>query len=1022
VTDQPVVSTAPVPPRSVRPGLPSGVVTLLFTDIEGSTRLLARLGDAYGAVLELHDQLLRDVVTANGGRVVNTQGDSFFVVFEQPSSAVDAALEAQRRIASAGWPAGFEVRVRMGIHTGTVALRASDYVGIDVHRAARIMGAGHGGQVLISAPTAAGVDGALPAGATLRDLGAHLLKDLAEPIGLFQLVHPDLATDFPALVTADAGRRGLPVPASPFVGRERELATLAGLLTDQDDRLITLIGPGGSGKTRLALRAAADLQASLRDGALFVDLAPVTDVEAALALIATAIGAPQSREQPVLEEIKLRLRDQETLLLLDNLEQVPALGPSIADLLAVAPRLRVLATSREPLHVRGEQRFPVPPLALPDAERLPETQELDRFEAIRLFVERARAVRPDFALTDDNAAAVVEICRRLDGLPLAIELATARLTLFEPDALRDRLGSRLQGAGRGTRDLPERQQTLRSTIDWSYRLLEAPEQQLFEVLSLVSHLSFEAVEGIAGALDLGVDPLDGLASLIDQSLVRRDGATGLGLLQTIREFAAERLAARPELAAAAREAHARWFTDEARHHLADSHVAGARIADDLAPQTEDLEAAWRSWLEGDRFEELEPVFKALAIVHEARARYRAIVDLAEAYLAALARTPASEARAAKELTLRTARARALLALEGYTEGVEQAYEEALGPLRAEGARPRSFPVLRDLSRLYLGSGRFLKAEVIGRELLSLADDQDDPAIRLDARLLIANARMWEGDLHEAVDILETSIATFDGVAGAGRAFRIGPDPRISTLTTSAFIRWMLGYPDTAAERMDQAVQLARESGPYSLVYALYHAGFLRLWRAEPELVAARTAELLDVLADRDFPIWRALGTCLAGVADSLLGRGEDGLRRFDQGLAMYRGMKTPPAFWPGLRLLRTMCLVSAGRLQEAAALTAEVQREPSDAASHVLALVLGADVAAATGDVAGAAAQLEDALERATSMDARMFIVTAETRRLALHRGADVPDDGSALRAAYEALPEGHASRDGLAARALLEA
>ena len=537
----------------------------------------------------------------------------------------------------------------------------------------------------------------------------------------------------------------------------------------------------------------------------------------------------------------------------------------------------------------------------------------------------------------------------------------------------------------------------------------------------MSHLSFEAVEGIAEPLDLGLTPLDGLASLIDQSLVRRDGATGLGMLQTIREFAAERLAARPELDAPARLAHARWVTDDARQHVFDQQGTAARTAAELAPQTEDLEAAWRYWLERDQLDELEPLFKALGIVHEARARYRAIVGLADAYLDGLAATPESDERAARELALRSARARALLAVEGYTEAVERAYEEALDPIRAGGIKPRSFPILRDLSRLYLGSGRFLKAEMIGRELLELADEQDDPAMRLDARLLIGNGRMWAGELHTSLELLEASIAEFERVGGGARGFRIGPDPRISTLTTSAFIRSLLGYPDTAAARIDGAVELARESGPYSLVYALYHAGFLRLWRAEPELVAARAAELLDVIADRDFPIWRALGTCLAGVADALLGRGEEGLRQFDEGLAMYRGMKTPPAFWPGLRLLRTMCLAAAGRIPEAAALVAEVQGEPADAASHVHALIAGADLAMAMGDLARAEEQLSEAVDRARPMDARMLILLGETRRLALHRARDVPDDGSLLRAAYDGMPEGHATRDGLAARALLE-
>jgi hypothetical protein len=312
--------------------------------------------------------------------------------------------------------------------------------------------------------------------------------------------------------------------------------------------------------------------------------------------------------------------------------------------------------------------------------------------------------------------------------------------------------------------------------------------------------------------------------------------------------------------------------------------------------------------------------------------------------------------------------------------------------------------------------------MIGRELLTLAEEQGDPAIRLDAQLLIANGRMWAGELHEAVELLETSIADFDAPGGARRGFRIGPDPRISTLTTSAFIRWMVGYPDTAAERMDHAVELARESGPYSLVYALYHAGFFRVWRGEPDHAAARAAELLDVLVDRDFPIWRALGTCLAGVGDALQGRGEAGLRRFDDGLAMYRGMKTPPAFWPGLQLLRTMCLVSAGRLPEAAALIREVQEAPADAASHVFTRIAGGDIALAMADTVSAEAQIDDALRRARSMDARMLVLVAETRRLAVHRAVGIADDATGLREAYAALPEGHEGVAGRAARALLDA
>src|SRR5947208_2492888 len=400
----------------------SQTLAFLFTDIEGSTRLWEQYRERMKDALECHDAILREAVEASNGRVVKSTGDGFMVVFASATDGLSACLKAQHDLASASWGETGALRVRMALHVGEAARRNGDYYGPTLNRAARVMSAGHGGQVLLSAAAAALVVDQLPEGTTLRDLG-----------------------------------------------------------------------------------------------------------------------------------------EQRLLLILDNFEQVTASAPTAAQLLLGCPRLKLLVTSREALHVRGEQLFAVPPLSLPSpAQRHVSGEQLVRYEAIQLFVERAREVRPEFRLTDDNADAVVEICRRLDGLPLAIELATARINVFSPEALRDRLSSRLRLLHGGAQDLPARQQTLRATIEWSYQLLEPGEQRLFELLSVFSGISFDAVEAVAGKIDdlrgTGIDTLDGLASLADKSLIRQAeagaGEPRLAMLETIREYATERLDDLPDFSAA----------------------------------------------------------------------------------------------------------------------------------------------------------------------------------------------------------------------------------------------------------------------------------------------------------------------------------------------------------------------------------------------------------------------------------------------------------------------------------------
>ena len=495
-------------------GLPVGTVTFLFTDIEGSTRLLHELGpDAYAAALAEHRRVLRDAFRVGGGVEVDTQGDAFFVAFPTAPGALAAA-----RLAMKGLQGG-PVRVRVGLHTGTPLVTDEGYVGVDVHRAARIAAAGHGGQALLSSATASLVDQAL-----LRDLGEHRLKDLSAPERVYQIGDED----FPRLKSLH--QTNLPVPATPFLGRRQELHELRQLLKAPHPRLVTLTGPGGSGKTRLALQAAAEAADAFSDGVFWVPLATVGDPGAVLATIGQALGTGDSPAQ--------HIGGMAMLLVLDNVEQLIDAAPEVAGLLTACPRLHVLVTSRELLAVAGEQVYPVPPL-LPD-------------DSVEMFVARAQTVRPDFAPTPVLPA----LCAQLDHLPLALELAAARVRMMSVEQLAARLGNRLDllRAGRGANP---RQQTLRTTVAWSYDLLSAAEQQLFARLSIfVGGCTLEAAEAVCDA------DLDVLQSLVDKSLCRLRDDGRFWMLETIREFALECLSRLPD-ADARRRRHAEHFRAQA---------------------------------------------------------------------------------------------------------------------------------------------------------------------------------------------------------------------------------------------------------------------------------------------------------------------------------------------------------------------------------------------------------------------------------------------------------------------------
>jgi class 3 adenylate cyclase len=413
-----------------RPDLPTGTVTFVMTDIEGSTRLLQELGNRYPAVLADHHRLLRAAFERAGGVEFGSGGDALFVAFRDATAAVAAAADGQRALAGHAWPTGVAVRVRMGIHTGTGVLQDGDYVGLDIHRAARIASAGHGGQVLVSRTTRALLEDASVSGLAARDLGEHRLKDLERPEHLYQVEAAGLDREFPPLRSLDARRHNLPEQLTPFVGRSAERARAVELVAS--NRLVTFTGPGGSGKTRLALESAAASLERFGDGVFFVALAPIDDRDLVVPTIAAAVGLREAPGRPMRDRLLEHLRDRSSLLVLDNFEQIVACAPFVGELLAAAPRVHVLVTSRESLAIAGEQELPVPPLALPALDEPVDPERLREVDAIALFVQRARAVRPAFDLTAENARAVAEICVRLDGLPLALELAAARIKLFEP--------------------------------------------------------------------------------------------------------------------------------------------------------------------------------------------------------------------------------------------------------------------------------------------------------------------------------------------------------------------------------------------------------------------------------------------------------------------------------------------------------------------------------------------------------------------------------------------------------------
>lgn len=781
--------------------LPTGTVTFLFTDVAGSTALLHELGaDAYANVLAEHRLLLRSTFAKHGGVEIDTQGDSFFAAFRRASDALAAARDGQAALVAT------PVRVRIGIHTGEPLVTAEGYAGMDVHKGARIAAAGHGGQVLVSEQTAR-----LAAGEDLRDVGEHRLKDLTAPERIYQLG----GGDFPPLKTLAA--TNLPVAASPLIGRELELAELMSLLRD-GARLVTVTGAGGTGKTRFALQGAAELAGEFRDGVFWVPLHTLTDADLVLPAVAEAIGTG--------DDVNAYLRARRTLLLLDNLEQLLAAAPAVAELLADCPELKVLATSRAPLRIAGEHELPLNPL--PDRE------------ASTLFLERARAAGR--RLADDET--VASICRRLDNLPLALELAAARTRLLDPGALLARLERSLPVLTGGRRDAPERQRTLRATIEWSFGLLDEDAKRLFARLAVFAgSFSVEAAEVICEA------DLDALGALVELSLLQPAGADRLRMMETIEEYARERLDASGE-SAELRSRHAEHFLAVAEQ--GDDEKDPERIADDH----DNMRAAlvWFRQL-GDRERELRLAvdIRNYRWIHGHLAEQHALLTEALANAPGLDPGLHADARAALAFTS---------FFLGDVEEWRRSAEESLALARELGDKRRIEWALRLLTfaeddpaekRRLLG-----EAEALAREL------GDDSALAWVLHLL-GSAALAEGDYGEARARMEEGLALNRRL---GLAFEVA-----NSLCDLGFVAVSDGRYDDARELAAEALRLAVADSTTLIPPALACLAAIVLSEGDPERAArllARAARMLDEtqLAQEEMyrPVWEATE---AGVREAL---------------------------------------------------------------------------------------------------------------------------------------------------------
>ena len=819
-------------------------VTYLFSDIEGSTRLWEHAPEQMRPALARHDAISRDAVLRHRGTIVKMTGDGVHAVFDSPVDAVAAVLEMQCALAEPHAPGAIALKVRCGLHLGTDERRRGDFFGPAVNRAARIMSAAHGGQILLSQAVADRVRDALPDGATLRDLGAIRLRDLSTPERVYQVLHARLRAEFPALRSLEATPNNLAQQLNSFVGRERELEDVRALLAK--NRLVTLLGMGGLGKSRLSVQLAAEVLDDYPDGVWMVELAPLSDPDLVTQAIASVLGVKEDAGRPVLEALQKFVQDRQLLIVLDNCEHVVHACAEVAKrLLQSGPRIKIMASSRDALQIGGETAFQIAPLAAPDTNAANSAESLQRIDAVRLFVDRSTAAQPAFRLTDKNAAAVADICRRLDGIPLALELAAARLRAMSVEAIATRLDDRFKLLVSGDRTALPRQRTLRALIDWSYDLLDPPERALFQALSVFAGgWVLEGAEAVAAGN--GVDPdtvLDLQTSLVEKSLVIADIEGGrYRMLDTVRHYAAEKLAG-GTAAAAVRDRHLSFYLQLVQ--AASGEIAGSAQAEwllRLDRERENILAA-NAWCDQGKdgaalglrlifsfalgFYMLNRGLLALCerLATEALARPQASADLlwfcqglAVAGKFQFYRGRYPEARASLERSLALARqlgdrARILGALQplgmaclggGDPHSARLYLEEAVS-IAEQGANTRSLAaVINALAQLHRSEGDLDKAEPLYDRTLTIArkgGSQDVIAIALLNKAMVSISRgASEGIAAALVEALEI-------------AEEIGSRPmEQSVLEVASALAWLTGEPATAAKFFGAAEAQAQVTG------------------------------------------------------------------------------------------------------------------------------------------------------------------------------------------------------------------
>lgn len=747
--------------------LPQGTITFLFTDIEGSSRLWERFPEPMRLALAKHDTMLHEAAESRGGFVFKTIGDAFCVAFSTPHEALDAALAAQRLLNSETWDETGPLRVRMALHIGAAELRDQDYFGPALNRVSRLLNAAHGGQILLSLATAELVRDRLADGITLRDLGERRLRDLNRPERIFQLLSRDLPAEFPPLRSLEAVPNNLPAQLTSFIGREREMTEVKQRLNTAP--LLTLTGTGGTGKTRLSLQAAADVLDQFEDGVWLVELATVSDPDLVPEAVAGVLGVREEPDQPLPATLTNFLRTKSLLLILDNCEHLVAAVAQLAEkLLRACPRLRILASSREALGIAGETIWPVPPLSLLDVWREkisgPDAAEkLMRYEAVRLFVDRAMNVRPSFRVTNENAASVAEICWRLDGIPLAIELAAARVKVLSVEQIATRLNDRFHLLTGGSRTAMHRQQTLRALIDWSYDLLSEPERVLLRRMAVFAGgRTLEAVEQVCsgnGVEDWEV--LDLLTQLVDKSLVTREksslGEPRYTMIESVWDFTREKLKESGEIAAL-RLRHLDCFVELAE--AIGPKLMGPEQQEAIA-RCEEEQMNFRSALHASiaLSGQVQKGFRLLAALHRF-AEVRSLLHEPLEIIEDLFSKPDANART-------SARARALagvarLAWIGDKIPLGAKYAtEALEIFRELGEARGTADLLGDLALYAWDAGELPRAKALLDEAEMLSETLGDKRVRAD--LLSARAVIAAGELRpeEALALNETALKLYE---------------------------------------------------------------------------------------------------------------------------------------------------------------------------------------------------------------------------------------------------------------------